>query len=171
MHLLPLDVHVNSTFLANILSLSEVEICYQVTMDTTVKSEFNVLLNDHTIVKFLKCRPGMYYFDTTKSVKSPFNAYSFFSTVKDNKSYFIRHEIEIADRVRDLQGKIGWTSVQDYRSILTNNQIINTKVTGDDINRAESIYGPRVAISKGKMVRKYHNMFKTCHASHCPVCY
>ena len=36
LHLLPLDVHFNSTPLANILFISEVEGHYRVTMDTTV---------------------------------------------------------------------------------------------------------------------------------------
>ena len=87
-HLFPLNVHFNSTSLANILSLSDVKSHYRVTMDTTVKSAFNVQINYHTIVKFLKYGLGMYYFDTAKSNKSPVNAYSFLSIIKDNKSYF-----------------------------------------------------------------------------------
>ena len=47
-----------------------------------------------------------------------------------------------------------WPSVQDYQNIITNNKIINTKVTADVINRAEEIYGPRVSILKGKMFQK-----------------
>ena len=53
-HLLPLDAHFNSTSLENILSLSEVDSHYQVTMDNTVKSAFNIHTNDHTIVKKFK---------------------------------------------------------------------------------------------------------------------
>ena len=83
-------------------------------MDTTVKSTFNAHINDHIIVKFLKCGHRLNYFDTDKSNKSPVNAYSFLSTVKDNKSYFSRHEIEGADRAPDLHGNFGWPSVQDY---------------------------------------------------------
>ena len=51
-------------------------------MDTTVKSTFNAHINDHIIVKFLKCGHRLNYFDTDKSNKSPVNAYSFLSTVK-----------------------------------------------------------------------------------------
>ena len=93
---------------ANILSLSEVEIHYLFTMDTTVELESNVHINDLTIIKFLKCGTGLYYFDTSKSNKPPVNYYSFLSTVKDKKSYFSRCEIEGADRARNLQGKFGW---------------------------------------------------------------
>ena len=58
------------------------------------------------------------------------------------------------DRARDLQGEIFWPSVKYYKNILSNNQIINTRVTVDGIKRAEAIYVTRVAILKGKMVRK-----------------
>ena len=44
--------------------------------------------------------------------------------------------------------------MQDHQNIITNNQIIKTKVTANDTNRAESIYGPRVSILKGEIVRK-----------------
>ena len=53
LHFLPLDVHFNSTSLANIISISEVESNYWVNMDTNVKSAFKLQINDHTIVKFL----------------------------------------------------------------------------------------------------------------------
>ena len=75
LHLLPLYVHFNSTSFVNILSLSEVDSHYQVTMDTTFESAFNVHTDNHTIVKFLKFGPELYYFDTVKSNKSPVNTY------------------------------------------------------------------------------------------------
>ena len=123
-------------------------------MDTTFKSAFNVHNNYHKTVKFLNFRPGIYYVDTAKYNKPPVNAYSFFSTTQENKSYFSRREIEGSDRACNLKGKIGWPSVQDYQNIITKNKAINNKVTADDINRVESIYRPRVGILKGKMVRK-----------------
>ena len=58
------------------------------------------------------------------------------------------------DRTREPQEKIGWISVNDYQNIITNNQIINTQVTANDINRAEDIYGSIVVILKVTMVRK-----------------
>ena len=60
LHLLPLDDHLNSTYLANLISLSEVESNYQVTMDTSVESVFNVHINDYTIDRILKFGPGLY---------------------------------------------------------------------------------------------------------------
>ena len=83
-------------------------------MDITVESAFNVYINNQTILKFLKCGPGLYYFDTDKSNKYPGNNYSFLSTVKDNESHLIRIELERADRALDPQGKVCWPSIKDY---------------------------------------------------------
>ena len=77
LQLIPLDVNFNSTSHENIIFLSELESYYRVTMDITVESELNVIINDHTIFKFLKCGSGLYYFDTAKSNKYPVNAYLF----------------------------------------------------------------------------------------------
>ena len=74
-------------------------------MDTTVKSAFNVHINDHTVVKFLKYGTVMYYFDTTKSNKYPVNAYSFLSTVKDKNHILFGVKFERLDRDHDLQIK------------------------------------------------------------------
>ena len=89
----------------------------------------------------MKFGPGMYYFDTAKSNKPPVKAYSFLSTVKNNKREFSQREIEGADRDNDLQRNNDRNSLQDYQNIITNNKIINTKVTAYDINSYESIYG------------------------------
>ena len=97
LQLLPLNVHFNSTSLANILSLSEVESHYQVTMDTTFESAFNVHINDHTILKFLKCGTVLYYFDTAKANKSPVNTYSFLSTVKDKNHILV--DLKLKERI------------------------------------------------------------------------
>ena len=90
----------------------------------------------------------MYYFDTAESNKSPVNAYSFLSTVKDDKSYFSRYENEGSDRYRDPEGIIGWTYVKYYLNILANKQIVNIRVTVKNINRYEAIYGPIVTTLK-----------------------
>ena len=96
----------------------------------------------------------MYYFDTAESNKSPVNAYAFLSTVKDDKSSFSRYENEGSDRYRDPEGIIGWTYVKYYLNILANKQIVNIRVTVNDIDRAEDLYGLIVICFKRKMVRK-----------------
>ena len=75
-------------------------------MDTTIILLFNIHINYHIVVNFLKCGPGMYYFDTANYKKSPVNFYSLLSTVKEKKSHFSLHEIKGADRAHGLQEKL-----------------------------------------------------------------
>ena len=89
------------------------------------------------------------FFYTSKSNKSPVKADSFRSTDKYNKSYYSWREIEGTDRAHGLQLKIFCTSVKYYQNILSNNQIVNTRVIANDINKVETIYVTRVAILKG----------------------
>ena len=157
-------VHFNYAYLENTPPLSEGESNYQDNMDNTAKSSFNIHVNDHTVVKFLKYGPWPYYLDTAKSKKSTVDAYSFLYTFKDDKSYVGQCKIKGADRDREIQGKIGFPYVQYYQNILSHNQIIDTRVTVYDINRYEAIYGPRVAMLKQRMFQKP----TTCteHATH-----
>ena len=88
---------------------------------------------------------------TDKKIITP---YCFLSTVKENKKYFTRNEIEGADRARDLQQHLDWPPDQYIIDQLQHNQITNCPVTPDDVKRATEIYGKAIPILKGKMVRK-----------------
>jgi len=69
-------------------------------------------------------------------------AYSFLSTtVRSNKEYFTKKEIQGADRARILQGDIAWPSTRDFKHYIADNLIVNCTVTVDDVSRAEATYG------------------------------
>jgi len=82
-----------------------------------------VHISKDTIIRFIKCGN---YFDTSiicKTNNNNITEYSFLSTVKDNKAYFHRREIEGADQARILQQLIDWPSIQeDYKEIISSNQ-------------------------------------------------
>ena len=95
--------------------------------------------------------------DTTvghNEIKQTVQGYSFLSTVEANKEHFHRDEIEGVDRARTLQHSLDWPSLQHFREIVAENQLINCAVTLDDIARVEAIYGSAVPILKGKMTRR-----------------
>jgi hypothetical protein len=107
------------------------------------------------ILRFQQCGSGLYYYDTAANENnSNVISYSFLSTVRNNKDYFNRQEIEGADKARILQSNIGWPSTKDMQHYIASNLIVNCNVTVDDVNRAEAIYGPQVPLLKGKMVRR-----------------
>ena len=80
--------------------------------------------------------------------------YTFLNTVNNNKKNFTCHEIQGADNARELMRKIGRRSQATFKTVLSQNQIINCPVTVADAKRAAFIHGPDLASVKGKRVRK-----------------
>ena len=155
----------NPNSLANILSLAEVRKRCRVTMDTAIEPAICVHRPNGSIMKFVEFTTGLYYYDTTKvqdnSSNTMLSDYSFVLTVEGNKSRFHRREIEGADRARDLYRKIGRPSHKQFEQILRGNGIRNCPVTVDDARRALLIYGPDIAVLKGKSIKG--------HAQHVPT--
>ena len=60
----------------------------------------------------------------------------------------------MADEARDLYVKLGIPGYDNFIKTLTNNDIMNSKVTVDDAKRAVYIYGLEVASLKGKDTRR-----------------
>ena len=62
-----------------------------------------------TIIKFpsfFKFGPGLYYFDTADSNKSPVNTYSFLFAVKYNKSYLVDVKLKERIELENYRGKL-----------------------------------------------------------------
>jgi hypothetical protein len=154
---LPLQVHVNPSSLANILSLKDVASIpgIRITMDTEVERAIHVHVDDNKVLKFNECDDGLYYYDVSTSnfTKPLVNNYSFLSTVTSNKRFFTAREVQGADKARKLQEYIGWPGDSTFKDIIKNNQVTNCGITIDDITRAAHIYGPATATIKGKMHR------------------
>ena len=93
--------------MANMLSLLQVSQSFRVTMDMVVDPAILVHVGNDDVIKFNKCRSGLYYYDTSNSYNSTLMGYSFLAMVKSNKEYFSRREIEGADKAHILQGNIG----------------------------------------------------------------
>ena len=47
--------------------------------------------------------------------------------------------------------------MSDFKSLIKNNMILNCPVTVDDVDRANTIYGPNIATLKGKTTRTKFN--------------
>ena len=165
--LLPIRVHFNEESMANILSLKDVASLpgVRIRMDTIQERAIFVELGDE-VWKFAECRDGLYYFDTapnnTKKDKSKdaITHYSNLATVNANKKYFTSNEIQGANNAREMQQIIGWPSTTTFKKIVKKNLTCNSKVTIDDINRAELIYGPATPLLQGKMTRVHPPQIK-----------
>jgi hypothetical protein len=107
----------NHSSIANILSLADVRKVCRVTMDTAVEPTIHVHRKDGSIMKFHEHSTGLYVFDSASSsncTSESVSAYTFVSTVAENKRLFTRREIDDADAARALYRKIGRPSESEF---------------------------------------------------------
>jgi hypothetical protein len=151
------DVWYNRDSIANILSLAEVRKVCHVTMDKSAEPAMIVHRSDGSVMKFIEHPLGLYVFNaaqTNNMINDTPIDYTMVSTVAaEHKKMFSRRQIEAADTARALYRKIGRPDEAEFHAILQRNMIRNCPVTADDARRAMLIYGPDIAVLKGKMTR------------------
>ena len=111
----------NPNSLANILSLAAVRKLCRVTMDTTTESALCVHRTDGSIMRFLESPSGLYYHDP--AMPSP--AYSFVSTVDENKSRFTPRELDQANNALVLHRRLGRPAQARFERLLREGFIRN----------------------------------------------
>ncbi len=140
--------------IANILSLAEVRKVCRVTMDTTDEPALFVHRLDGSVMKFAEHPSGLYiYKSISTSDQVTEYSYTMVWTVAQQKKLFSLREIRAADDARALYRKIGRPDEAEFQSILKKNLIMNCLITSDDARRAHIIYGPDIAVIKGKSTR------------------
>jgi hypothetical protein len=124
-------------------------------MDTSAEAAMFVHRSDGSLMKFVEHPSGLYVFkgSPTNSTSKLGHAYTLLSTVAEHKRMFSRRQVAAADTARALYRKIGRPAESEFVSILERNLIRNCPVTPDDAKRALLIYGPDIAVLKGKMTR------------------
>jgi len=156
-NVIPIKVWFDENSLANILSMNEVANIdgVSITMDTSIDNAIIVNFPDGHSFRFEQINDGLYAYNPVSEIKSnnTITNYSFASTVKANKNFFTRDQINRADRARKLQEYIGWPSTISFKNYVQKHLIKNTDVCIEDINRAEFIYGPAAPLLQGKMTR------------------
>ena len=141
----------NPQSLANILSLALVTEEYRVTMDSEVEDAIKVHISSgHTIV-FKKGEGRLYYFDTTAVDLHKLRlAFSFLSTVEQNKSVFGAREVRKADETILLGRRTNHMAPDKFMRVIKDNWITNVPFTTGDVRRAQKIYGPPIPPIKGR---------------------
>ena len=136
-----LTAYHNPDCLVNIISLDLLQAAYHTTFNSEVSNAFTVQLDDSKSITFEGFGSGLYFHNLNSSVIAyPYN-YNLLNTVSENKSFFSRRESEGAEKAREQQGQIGWPLDQEYYEIIRDNRMKNSKVTLDDLHRAEYIFG------------------------------
>jgi hypothetical protein len=98
-------------------------------------------------MKFIQSPGGLYYHDTQLGV-------ALVNTVEENKSKYFQCDYIRAKEDRDLMDKIGCPSLQQFLTILDNNQLPNCPVTRRNAMIAEAIFGRDLGSLKGKTVHR-----------------
>ena len=112
-----LECYYNPECLVNIISLDLLQRKYHTTFDSEKKNAFTVEVSDSLTIVFEGFGSRLYFVN----LNNPVTAYPFslLNTVKENKQFFSRREIEGA--AREQQGQIGWPSDQEYHEIIRDN--------------------------------------------------
>ena len=74
-------------------------------------------------------------------------------TVSNDKQFFTKREVELANMAFDLQERIGWQASDTFIQCLWQGDIFNCMVTVDDTKKAYAIYGVSAPILKGRTIR------------------
>jgi hypothetical protein len=80
-------------------------------------------------------------------------SYSFFETVESNMASFTKKQLRDAGLVRNLQAGLAFPSNQDMKWALQSNLIKDCPLTVKDMTTAMKVWGPSIAMLKGKTVR------------------
>ena len=163
-----LESYVSDSTLANILSLFKLTTTegIYVLMDSRVTNAIVVVVDEIAHV-FRACGIGLYALDLNDynsrfnltSIPRDFTDLNFcfaifkpsHQTVADNKAQFTNRQIEGADKAREIQRITHFMADDQYKLSTTENHIKNLPINSDDINRANTIYGPPLPILEGKM--------------------
>ena len=88
---------------------------------------------------------GLHYLDTKAD-----SGVTLVNTVAHNRSKYTKDDYLCAVQARELQVKIGRSSLKDFLKIIAENQLPNCPVTKEVVMAAERIFGPEVGGLKGK---------------------
>ena len=81
-------------------------------------------------------------------------SYSFVETVKGNMSIVTKRQVASANLACNLQAGLAYLSVDDLRWIVKANMLNDNPVPNQDVDVALKIWGPSVALLKGKTVQR-----------------
>ena len=138
----------NPSAITNIISFAKMkDKGYKITYDSDKEDAFIVHTNKG-IIKFNRNDNNLYVMDPNEQP-----VYQLLETVEENSAFYTNRQIARAKAARSLYHALGTPTVGDYKAIIRMNAIKNCPITMEDIDIAETIYGPDIGSIKGKTVR------------------
>ena len=142
------EVWYNPAAITNIISMAKMKDkgC-TITYDSSKEDAFIVETTKGKI-KFIRNESNLYVMDPAEQP-----VYQLLETVEDNSRHYTARQLSRAKAARALYHALGTPTINDYKAIIRMNAIKNCPITMEDIDIAETVYGPDIGSIKGKTVR------------------
>jgi hypothetical protein len=136
--------------MTNILSFSLVKSEYNITYD---RDAFIIhrAAKDYSDMVFKPHKSGLHMYDPDNS--RGLASHCFMETVESNMSLFTKRQIYGGNLVRNLQAGLAFSSNADMKWAIQSNLIKDCLLTVKDMGMAIKVWGPSIAMLKGKTVR------------------
>ena len=136
--------------MTNILSFSLVKSEYDITYD---RDAFIIhwAVKGYSDMVFKPHKSGLHVYDPDDP--RGLASHCFMETVESNMSLFTKRQIHGANLVRNLQAGLAFPSNADMKWAIQSNLIKDCPVTVKDMGTAIKVWGPSIAMLKGKTVR------------------
>ena len=157
------SVWFNPNSMLNILAWSDVRKRYRITVDTDKGAYIEVHLDKDKRMYFEEVRSGLYLFrgSTNGGVNSNINGYSFLTLTKGEPADFTHTQIQKAKDAKRLYQRIGYPGYTKIFWLVQNKKIRGCQVDMEDVKRAIHLYGPDIAVLRGRSVgTKSHKINK-----------
>ena len=143
------EVWYNPDYIANILCLKDVVKKFRATYDSEEDSRAFVVHRPHKAdIRFDMHHNGLHLYNVG------LQGASFVETTQERSEGYSKRQVAAARAARNLYAKVGFPSLKDFKTMISNNMLQNCPISIEDINHAEDIYGPSIASLKGKTTRK-----------------
>ena len=144
------DVYYNPDSIANILSLAQVAKLYPITFDSNEEDAFLVHKNDGSVLKFIKSKKGLYYYDVRNAKRKET---LLLNSVDDNETLFSKRQLKRAKLAMKIYGMVGRPGYQSFKQMIRSNLLKNCPIVVKDVDIAEKVYGVSVAALQGRTTR------------------
>jgi hypothetical protein len=144
------EVWFNPDAIANIFCMADIDDKYG--MDWAIvngKKAIRVMTDPP--VDFVRSPEKLYFFAPKKFwTDTKLLDYTFVDSMEENRLFFTGRQFDRAKRARQLYHTLGSPSIKDFKGIVRMNCIRDNPVTTEDIEIAETIFGPDIGVLKGK---------------------
>lgn len=145
-------VPINRSAVANVLCYDKVADRYTIIWNQDDRS-FDVIIDSRLTMKFIK-KGRVYVYRARRHV-------GLLTTVEENLSRYTKRQVKDAEAARDLMERLGHPTADTMIRMIKTGSITNCPVTEHDVQRALDIWGPALAVVKGRTTKSKPDTVKS----------